>query len=100
MSFDTMVSIGESKQTTIDCTWNATLCCSSRPKGAYGGALSAVRAQCGHSAIIWASSRTGDPYFVILGGIIVAPNVGFDASSTLGIWHFWIFTHFHPFCPL
>ena len=36
MSFDTMVSVGESKRTTIDCTWNATLCCSSRPKGAYG----------------------------------------------------------------
>ena len=31
------------------------------------GALSAVRTQCGHSATIWASSRTGDPYFVILG---------------------------------
>ena len=66
----------------------------------YGGALSAVRARCGGSATIWASSRTGDPYFVILGGIIVAPSVGFDASSTLGIWHFWIFTHFHPFPPL
>ena len=65
-----------------------------------GGALSAVRAQCGRSATIWASSRTGDPYFVILGGIIVAPSVCFDASSTLGIWHFWIFTHFHPFPPL
>ena len=23
-----------------------------------------------------------------------------DASSTLGIWHFQIFTHFHPFPPL
>ena len=33
-------------------------------------------------------------------GIIVAPSVGFDASSTLGMWHFWIFTHFHPFPPL
>ena len=32
-----------------------------------GGALSAVRAQCKHSATIWASSRIGDPYFVILG---------------------------------
>ena len=58
-----------------------------------------MRAQCGRSATILASSRTRDPYFVILGGIIVAPNVGFDASSTLGIWHFWIFTHFHPFPP-
>ena len=36
MSFDTMVSVGESKRTSIECTWNATLCCSSRPKGAYG----------------------------------------------------------------
>ena len=33
-------------------------------------------------------------------GIIVAPSVSFDAPSTLGIWHFWIFTHFHPFPPL
>ena len=66
-----------------------------------GGALSTVHAQCTCSATIWASSRTGDPYFVILGaGIIVAPIVGFDASSTLGMWHFWIFTHFHPFPPL
>ena len=58
-----------------------------------------MRAQCGRSATIWAPSRTGDPYFGILGGIIVAPSVGFDASSTLGIWHFWIFTQFHPFLP-
>ena len=33
-------------------------------------------------------------------GIIVAPSVGFDPSSTWGIWHFWIFTHFHPFPSL
>ena len=67
-------------------------------KPAKGGALSAVRVQCGRSATIWASSRTGDPYFVILGGIIVAPNVGFDASSTLGIFGFSpTFTHFRPF---
>ena len=56
-----------------------------------------MRAQCGHNATIWASSRTGDPYFVILGGIIVAPSVGFDASSTLGIWHF---LDFHPLSPI
>ena len=37
---------------------------------------------------------------MILGGIIVARNVGFDASSTLGMWHFWIFTPFHPLPPL
>ena len=35
------------------------------------GALSAVRAQCGHSAIIWASSRTRDPYFVTLGASLL-----------------------------
>ena len=33
-------------------------------------------------------------------GIIAAPSVGFDTSSTLGIWHFWMFTPFHPFPPL
>ena len=37
----------------------------------FGGALSAVRAQCGRSATIWASSRTGDPYFVILGASLL-----------------------------
>ena len=37
---------------------------------------------------------------MILRGIIVAPSVGFHASSTLGIWHFWIFTLFYPFPPL
>ena len=31
------------------------------------GALSAVRAQCGRNATIWACSCTRDPYFVILG---------------------------------
>ena len=34
---------------------------------------------------------------MILGGIIVAPSVGFDGSSTLEISHFSILTHFHPF---
>ena len=33
-------------------------------------------------------------------GIIVAPSIGFDASSTWGIWHVRNFTHFHPFPPL
>ena len=27
-------------------------------------------------------------------------NRYFDASSTLGIWHIWVFTQFHPFSPL
>ena len=37
---------------------------------------------------------------MILGGIIVALSVSFDAFSTLEISHFWIFTHFHPFPSL
>ena len=46
-----------------------------------GGALSAVRVQCARSATIWASGRTRDPYFEILGapsGIMVTPSGGFD----------------------
>ena len=46
-----------------------------------GGASSAVCAQCARSATIWASSRTRDPYFEILGaprGIMVTPSGGFD----------------------
>ena len=41
----------------------------------------AVRAQCAHSATIWASGRTRDPYFEILGaprGIMVTSSGGFD----------------------
>ena len=38
---------------------------------AHGGALSAACAHCGRSALIWASSRTGDPYFVILGASLL-----------------------------
>ena len=63
--------------------------------------------QCGHlggrlkrSATIWASGRTGDPCFEILGASLLPRGVGFDAFSTLGIRRFWIspnFTHFHPF---
>ena len=60
------------------------------------GALSAMRAQCNY----WASGRTRDPCFEILGASLLPRGVGFDAFSTLGIWHFWIFTHFHPFPPL
>ena len=36
VSSDTMVSVGPAKRTSINCTWNATACCSSKPKGAYG----------------------------------------------------------------
>ena len=42
---------------------------------------SALRAQCTRSATIWASGRTRDPYFEILGaprGIMVTPSGGFD----------------------
>ena len=38
-------------------------------------------AQCARSATIWASGRTRDPYFEILGpprGIMVTPSVDFD----------------------
>ena len=41
----------------------------------------APQAQCAHSATIWASGRTRDPYFEILGaprGIMVTPSGGFD----------------------
>ena len=51
-----------------------------------------MRAQCGRSATIWVYWR---PILCDTRGIIVAPSIGFDASSTWGVWHFWIFTHFH-----
>ena len=41
-----------------------------------GGALSAVRAQC-----IWASCRTRNQYFVVLGESLVFDNRYLDASS-------------------
>ena len=43
--------------------------------------LGAPQAQCARSATIWASGRTRDPYFEILGaprGIMVTPSGGFD----------------------
>ena len=49
-----------------------------------GGASSA------RSATIWASSRTRDPYFEILGaprGIMVTPSGGFARCSTFGSRH-------------
>ena len=49
-------------------------------------------ARCKRSATIWACGPTRDPYFVILGGHHCCLRVGFDTSSTLGVWHFWIFT--------
>ena len=54
--------------------------CSPHPNG---GALSAVRAQCARSATIWASGRTRDPYFEILGaprGIMVTPSGGLTSD--------------------
>ena len=41
----------------------------------------APQAQCARSATIWASGRTRDPYFEILGaprGIMVTPSIDFD----------------------
>ena len=61
--------------------------CGSR---AIGGASSAVRAQCAHSATIWASGCTRDPYFEILGaprGIMVTPSGGFARCSKFGSRH-------------
>ena len=62
-----------------------------------GGALGAVRTRFNRSATIWACGRTSDPYFVILGGRHFCLRAGFDTSSTLGIWYFWIFIQFHTF---
>ena len=51
-------------------------------RGSLKRSARAVHAQCARSATIWASGRTRDPYFVILGaprGIMVTRSVGFDA---------------------
>ena len=48
------------------------------------------QAQCARSATIWASGRTRDPYFEILGaprGIMVTPSGGFARCSTFGSRH-------------
>ena len=59
-----------------------------------------MRAQCGRSATILATLRTGDPYFVILGAsllplawvLMLLPHGGY------GIFSFsHTSTHFHPF---
>ena len=54
-----------------------------QPSGAIEetGTMGAPQAQCTRSATIWASGRTRDPYFEILGaprGIMVTPSGGFD----------------------
>ena len=63
------------------------------PRG-LGGSLKrsarAVRAQCARSATIWASGRTRDAYFEILGasrGIMVTPSGGYARRSTFGSRH-------------
>ena len=64
--------------------------------GHLGGALSAVRTHYGRSATIWACGRTGDRYFVRLGGHHCCLRVGFDTSSTLGM----AFLDFHLVSPI
>ena len=52
--------------------------------------LGEPQAQCVRSATIWASGRTRDPYFEILGaprGIMVTPSGGFARCSTFGARH-------------
>ena len=47
----------------------------------WGRCKGAPQVQCARSATIWASGRTRDPYFEILGaprGIMVTPSVDFD----------------------
>ena len=54
-------------------------------RGSLKRSARAVRAQCARSATIWASGRTGDPCFEIIGASSLPCCVGFDAFSTLGI---------------
>ena len=57
------------------------LVCGAAAGGCSGGASSAMRAECARSATIWASGRTRDPYFEILGaprGIMVTRSGGFE----------------------
>ena len=54
-------------------------------RGSLKRSARAVRVQCARSATIWASSRTGDPCFEIIGASSLPCCVGFDAFSTLGI---------------
>ena len=54
-------------------------------RGSLKRSARAVRAQCARQANIWASGRTGDPCFEIIGASSLPCCVGFDAFSTLGI---------------
>ena len=56
-----------------------------------GGALSAVCAQCNYLGGRLAIVETHTLWYFGHHGCLI---VGFDA---LGIWHFWMFTLFHPF---
>ena len=53
-------------------------------------------AQGAHSATSWACGRSRNSYLVILGASLLFDKF-FDASSAIGVWRIWIFTHFHPF---
>ena len=60
-------------------------------------------AQCARIVTIWASRRTRNPYFVVLGASLLFDNKYFGASFTLDMafWGFHSiffssFTHFHP----
>ena len=59
-----------------------------------GGALSAVHVQCARSATMWACPAEVETHILWYFGHHRCLVVGFDA---LGIWHFWMFTLFHPF---
>ena len=52
------------------------------------------------SATTGVSSRTRNPYFVILGASLLFDNSFSDACSALGIWHIWISAQFHSFSPI
>ena len=57
-------------------------------------------AQCGRNATIWVPSRTGDPYFVILGASLLPLAWVLMLLPHGGYGIFGIFTNFHPFPPL
>ena len=61
--------------------------------GAFGGALSVV---CAHSATIWVSGRTRDPYFVILGASLLFES-RFGCFIHIGDM---AFLDFHPVSPI
>ena len=54
--------------------------------------------QCARSTTTWASSRTRNPYCVILWASLLFDSgfCGFFHIGDAG-WAFWIFTEFHPF---